>query len=137
MIDAVKTEPLFRGTWADHYDDLIDTYGALDFTSNNVLDLDESVYEEEGCAVCAVGGTLRKAGIKDINDIDVCAWDIVGEYSVKGTTAIPGLLKKGLYFNALSCFFESGKWKTRQDLVDWIEANVPEDFETQIDYEVE
>ena len=124
MIDAVITEPLFKGAWVSDEGFFLGEQGGradpmfIDFDDNN-------------CPVCAVGGTLRKAGFSDESisaigfllirstDGGVTGWD-PDEWSYDDDGYISDLNP----LTALSCFFEGGDWKTREDLVKWIEKNI-------------
>lgn len=92
VIEAVSTEPLFRGQWAAR--------GYADSTGKT-------------CPVCAVGAVLRKAGAPDAEEIRRIAAQRVadrGQYlALKHENAesmIREELKASRYLNALSIYFE-------------------------------
>lgn len=121
MIDAAKTEPLYNGQWVVKKESNFDP-------APNILGVK---FDDNNCPVCLVGGTLRQAGAADglitriadgltelgficFSELDDCEEDI------------EILIKDGLYLNALSCFFESSVWSTREEIVKWIEDKIPE-----------
>lgn len=131
IIDAVLSEPLYKGHWLfDNPEDYRD--------DRNVLRLPREAFTDDpgSCPVCAVGATLRKVGMA-AGDITRYCDDFIGFEQADIKTSwyrdnILMFLDKGLYLSALYLFFEFGDWTTRDDLVRWVENNVPDSWEMEI-----
>jgi len=121
MIDAVMTEPLAKGWWVHKTDE------ELMFSDINPLNIK---FDEDNCPVCAVGGTLRKVGLDNYGIMTECS--SLMPNTPPATAWIKGYIDDGRFLEALSCFFEDGEWKTREDLKEWVEENVPEDWELEL-----
>lgn len=127
MIKAVQTQPLWPGHW-------VSSYGMPDT-----------------CTVCVVGAILRYVGIKGRESIHKNARlhvEDLGEFTSDSNDpelddeTINDLLKRDLYLNAISVYFEgmethdidgnegSAEWlrTSRIDLVSFIKYNVPDNY---------
>lgn len=127
VLDAIEFEPLKSGTWV-------------------FIDEDNP---NSNCNVCAVGGVLRRAGLpnKDIKNfgLELCNKgkvavsddDFYDEDDVEDQTE--EALEQGHYLRALSIQFEymSDVYKlekVREKLKQWVLENIPETFESEIEW---
>ena len=135
MLDAARHEPLIMGMWVDHTGDATD---------------------DPTCGVCAVGGTLRRAGLSNREIVRSAEYTtghrFTHEYDASLIVEDHSYPEWGL--SALSCYWESiipiedreDVWdsgivprgsteKYRGMLVDWIEENIPDDYSQSVEVE--
>lgn len=112
IIEAIETEPLRAGSWFYDYD----------HTTNF-----------ETCSVCAVGAVLRRAGLKERDELDidleVCNDEYFGLYKLKDA------LSCGNFMGALSIKFEDlseqveSMDEVREKLIKFVKENFPDEVE--------
>ena len=128
IIKALETEPLCKGSWitSKKWEECISE-------SDNPLDLKPEQFtgNQLDCPVCAVGATLRSAGVEPIY-LEMVAMDVCGYAYTGAFSDTEKELKRGNYLGALSIFFESREWDTREDLINWVKKNIPEDYLLEI-----
>ena len=117
MIKAALEEPLLPGSWVnlDHSHFFVHNL----YLNKLGLKKEDFTADERTCPVCAVGGTFRQALGSQFIDFSV------GMYMSEENN--------DSYLSMLSNFFERREWNTRQDIVDWIEENIPEDFKEEVE----
>lgn len=129
VLDAIEHEPLKSGAW---------------------IETNSDVDQKNNCSVCAVGGTLRRAGMVN-SSIENFGYKLQqkGKVSLSSNfydgddveDQTEEALEQGHYLRALSIQFEymSDVYKlekVREKLKQWVLENIPETFESEIEWEI-